>query len=73
VSTIGAFGDRRDEAGSTTSNIGMAGETIREVLADRAQRGLTAGDPPALVPLCLRAAPSARRIYLKSGPSRRCS
>jgi|SRR6187397_762564 hypothetical protein len=29
----GAFGDRRDEAGSTTSNIGMAGESIREVLA----------------------------------------
>jgi hypothetical protein len=33
VAGIGAFGDTRDEAGSTTSNIGMAGESIREVLA----------------------------------------
>lgn len=30
---IGAFGDTRDNAGSTTSNIGQAGERIRDVLA----------------------------------------
>ena len=33
VAGIGAFGDTRDNAGSTTSNIGQAGERIREVLA----------------------------------------